>query len=38
MNQHADPELAQPLELFMSMFGGSLNLHDIPAVVPALIK
>lgn len=32
MINRVDPELVEPLEGFMSVFGGSLNLHDIPGV------
>jgi acetyl esterase/lipase len=32
MIDRVDPELIEPLEGFMAVFGGSLNLHDIPGV------
>ena len=31
MNSRLDPELAPPLETFLSLTGGGINLHDIPA-------
>ena len=31
MNSRLDPELAGPLETFLSLTGGGFNLHDIPA-------
>ena len=36
MTSSVDPELLAPLEGFLSLFGGGLNLHDIPAVRGAM--
>ena len=31
MTDRLDPELAAPLDTFLHLTGGGLNLHDIPA-------